>query len=73
MELFNSPQQGNMSDEMNLWCWVQGDELDRVFPVSIKHSATIGHLKKAIRAEKPSFEHIPADSLKLFKVSEWYR
>ncbi|KAF8230935.1 hypothetical protein L208DRAFT_1399780 [Tricholoma matsutake] len=50
-----------MSDEINLWCWVQGDELYRVFPVSIKHT------------EKPSFERIPADSLKLFKVGEWYR
>jgi hypothetical protein len=48
MEVLNSPQQGNMSNEMNLWCWVQGDELDQVFPVSIKHSASIGHLKKAI-------------------------
>ncbi|KAF8229807.1 hypothetical protein L208DRAFT_150294 [Tricholoma matsutake] len=57
-----------MSDEMNLWCWVQGDELDRVFPVSINHSASIDDLKKAIRAKKPSFEHIPADSLKLLKL-----
>jgi hypothetical protein len=47
-----------------------GDEIDRVFLVSIKHSATIGHLKEAIRAKKPPFKHIPADSLKLFKVGE---
>ncbi|KAF8222577.1 hypothetical protein L208DRAFT_1413179, partial [Tricholoma matsutake] len=33
----------------------------------IKHSASIDDLKEAIRAKKPSFERIAADSLTLFK------
>ncbi|KAM6504274.1 hypothetical protein JOM56_001217 [Amanita muscaria] len=55
------------SDEIKLWCWVLGDERYRVFRVSIKRSATINGLKKAIQGRKPSFKDIAADSIELFK------
>jgi len=57
-----------MSDEIKLLCWVQGDSVDRGFVVRIKPSNTISDLRKAIKAEKPSFQKIDADSLRLWKV-----
>ena len=68
-------RQGVSSDAMpdsllNLNCWVHGDELQNVFPVKIARDETVGALKKAIKEEKkPLFDHIPADSLELWKVS----
>ena len=59
-----------MSEEITLFCWVQGDELDRIFPVDIKLSASVGHLKKAIQEQKKSFRDITPDSLNLWKVAE---
>jgi hypothetical protein len=55
-----------MSDEIKLLCWVQGDRVDRGFVVRIKPSNTIADLKEAIRAGKPSFQQIDADSLQLW-------
>ena len=57
-----------MSNEIELWCWVKGDELRRVFPVKIDRSAAVAHLKKAIHAEDPSFKDIGPKSLDLWKV-----
>src|ERR1700720_5055208 len=55
---------------LNLNCWVHGDEPQNVFPVKIARDETVGALKKAIKEEKkPLFDHIPADSLELWKVS----
>jgi Crinkler effector protein N-terminal domain len=56
-----------MSDKVRLWCWVQDDEHRRVFPVEIERRADIFYLKAAIKAKKPSFRHIAADSLELFQ------
>ena len=58
------------SNEISLWCWVLGDPVRHIFNVSIKRSATIHRLKKAIQGEKPSLKDISADSLKLYKVGE---
>ena len=60
----------DMSDLYNikLWCWVLGDKPDRVFSVSIEHSADIEYLKKTIQKQKSSFEDITADALHLYKV-----
>ena len=62
----------SMSGKIKLWCWVQGDELDRVFQVQIELSDPIYSLKEAIRAKKPSFEPIATDGLILWKVGESY-
>ena len=59
----------HMSDEVELWCWVQGDGLDRVFSVRVERSATVRRLKEKIREKKPSFEKVAADSLELWKVA----
>lgn len=61
-----------MSSEIELWCWVQGDELKRVFLAKIKQSDTITHLKEVIHAKKPSFKHIDPEALDLWKVREQY-
>ena len=59
------------SDEIiMLWCWVLGDPPSRVFSVSVKLSAPIHHLKKAIQAQKPSFKDIAPDALEVYKVGE---
>jgi hypothetical protein len=61
-----------MSDRFRLWCLVQGDERNRVFSIHVQPNDTVSDLKKAILAKKP-FEHIKANDLKLWKVSEWCR
>ena len=52
-----------MLDEIKLLCWVQGDSLDHGFVIRITPSNTIADLKRAIRAEKPSFQQIDPGSL----------
>jgi len=54
----------DMSDMLNLNCWVLGDDPQRVFPVEIAKAKTVGALKKAIK-EDPSNE---AKYLDLWKV-----
>ena len=47
-----------------------GDDPSHIFPVKIERTESIGVLKKAIKDEKwPAFDHIPADTLVLWKVS----
>jgi hypothetical protein len=50
---------------------VLGDnDRSRVFPVEIANNKTIGALKDAIKEKKkPAFDHVPADTLDLWKVS----
>lgn len=63
----------NMSDMLNLNCWVLGDDPQRVFPVKIASSETVGGLKDAIKDKmKPEFDHAAANSLILWKVSMGY-
>ena len=59
------------SDEIKLWCWVLGDDFQRVFPVIIKRSADIDDLKEAIIQRKLSFKDISPDTMDLYKVGEW--
>ena len=58
------------SDEIRLWCWVLGDEYQRVFSVIIKRSARIEDLQTAIQKRKPSFKDVNADTIDLYKVGE---
>ena len=58
------------SDEIRLWCWVLGDEYQRVFSVIIKRSARIEDLQTAIQQRKPSFKDVNADTIELYKVGE---
>jgi uncharacterized protein YbdZ (MbtH family) len=52
---------------ITLFCLVQG--APTAFPVDIDSSLTVGHLKKAIKAEKANdFANIDADRLRLWKV-----
>ena len=59
-----------MSSTLNLNCLVLGDDASRVFPVEIANSKTVGDLRDAIKDKKrPAFDHVPADTLVLWKVS----
>ena len=59
-----------MSPLVNLNCRVQGDDIDRIFPVEIAPTKTVGALKKLIKEEnKHSFPNIDAKLLVLWKVS----
>jgi hypothetical protein len=61
----------NMSDMLNLNCWLLGDDPRRVIPVEIAKTKTVGGLKKAIKGEKMhAFDGIDADLLDLWKVRE---
>jgi hypothetical protein len=60
----------DMSDMLNVNCWILGCDPRRVFSVEIAKTKTVDVLKKAIKQEKgPVFNDIPADSLDLWKVS----
>ena len=47
-----------------------GDDASHIFLVEIVNSKTVGDLRKLIKEEKrPTFDHIPVDTLVLWKVS----
>jgi hypothetical protein len=58
------------SDEIKLWCWIQGDKRYQIFDVKVELSDDVTDLKKSIQAWKPSFKDITVDSLKLYKVND---
>ena len=59
-----------MSGQLCLNCWIVNDGTGSIFPVDIAGTKTVGHLKKAIKAEKPvAFQHVDPDALVLWKVS----
>ena len=68
---YTSLASNDMSDMLNLNCWVLGDDPQRVFSVKIAKSETVDALKKAIM-EDPSnegdFDGIGAKYLDLWKV-----
>lgn len=61
-----------MTDKLELLCWVQGSEIDRVFPVRVSLSAKVMHLRDEIYQKKPSFYRIDPDALELWKVGKLY-
>lgn len=49
---------------------VDGQSLSKAFSVRVSSASTVDDLKKLIKAAKaPSFDHIPADELRLVSVS----
>ena len=47
-----------------------GDDASHIFSVEIQKSKTVSTLKDAIKDKKrPAFDHVPADTLVLWKVS----
>jgi hypothetical protein len=59
-----------MANTITLQCWVQGDDSDRVFPVEIEPTKTVGTLKEVIKDKKQhSFQNVDADALDLWNVS----
>jgi hypothetical protein len=63
----------NMSDMLNLNCWLLGDDPRRVFSVKIAKSETVDDLKKAIKEDssrKNYFNDVDAADLDLWKVRD---
>ena len=60
---------------LDLNCIVLSDDPSHVFPVKIARTESISTLKKMIKEEKkPAFDHVPTDTLSLWKVSAcWLR
>ena len=59
-----------MSDPLEFYCWILGDDPRRVFLVNIPSSKTVGHLQKAIKNDKMNvFGKRDANLLELWKVS----
>jgi len=59
-----------MSRTLELNCLVQGDDLRHIFQIEIASTKAVSALKKRIWIEKkPTFDHVPADTLVLWKVS----
>ncbi|KAF9984581.1 hypothetical protein BGZ65_000110 [Modicella reniformis] len=58
-----------MVNKLRIWCVVDGESAS--FPVdNFPADGTVGHLKKAIKEEKPNdFANVDADKLTLWKVS----
>jgi hypothetical protein len=60
-----------MAESILLNCSILGPDVERVFPVEILLSKTVANLKAAIKQEKqPELDHIAADKLDIWKVSE---
>ena len=56
---------------IELNCWVFGGDSSPVFLVKIAATESVGTLKEAIKdKKKPAFDHLTADSLDLWKVSD---
>ena len=63
-----------MPATLKLFCQVQGDEHDLAFEVEIDSSKSVYALKEVIKPKMgPDFNHVPARSLALWKVSSFYR
>ena len=59
-----------MSDSLEFYCWILGDDPHRAFPVKIASSETVGSLQKAIKIEKKNvFGDLDANLLDLWKAS----
>ena len=59
-----------MATLLQLNCWVLDEDSNRIFPVEIDRDKNVGGLKEAIKEKKfPAFDHITADSLKVWNVS----
>ena len=59
-----------MTRFLKLNCLVLGQDRNNIFEVSLGRTQSLAALKVAIRREnKPAFDHVPADSLVLWKVS----
>jgi hypothetical protein len=59
-----------MSDPLEFYCWILGDDPHRAFPVKVASSETVGHLQKAIKNEKNNvFGDLDANFIDLWKAS----
>ena len=55
---------------LNLFCYVRGNDSFSTFKVDINEDKTVDDLRDAIKEKKkPSFDNIPAGSLRLWKAS----
>ena len=60
----------NPTQLLSLNCFVLGDDVENVFTVEVDKTKNVSILKKLIKEEKsPIFNHIPANSLVLWKSS----
>ncbi|KAF8983493.1 hypothetical protein BGZ52_000849 [Haplosporangium bisporale] len=58
------------TEQLQLFGIVDGQSLSKAFSVRVSSAGTVDDLKKLIKAAKaPSFDHIPADELRLVSVS----
>jgi hypothetical protein len=59
--------------ELCLFCWVQGDNPQQTFKLSIPANEHVSDLRKAIRKEKQNaFRGVDADTLMLWKVNAFH-
>jgi hypothetical protein len=59
--------------ELCLFCWVQGDNPQQTFKLSIPANEHVSDLRKAIRKEKHNaFRGVDADTLMLWKVNAFH-
>jgi hypothetical protein len=59
-----------MSSKIELYCWVLGNELNKISPVQIEKTLTITHLRTAIKEEKENtLRGHDSDTLALWKFS----
>jgi hypothetical protein len=64
------PDCDTLSPELQLNCWLVGDDASQIFPVKITKTETVGTLRKAIKEEKKiAFQYVDPDSLRLWPVS----
>lgn len=61
------------SGEIELFCFIIGDEPNNIFPIQIERDRTIGNMKAKIKDEnKHVLQGIDAKSLVLWMVSDFH-
>jgi hypothetical protein len=62
------------SEDIELFCYIIGDEPSNVFPIQIKRDRSIGNLKaKIMYKSKHTLQNIDAKALVLWEVSDMQR
>jgi hypothetical protein len=62
------------SEDIELFCYIIGDEPSNVFPIQIERDRSIGNLKAKIMYEnKHTLQNIDAKALVLWEVSDMQR
>ena len=59
-----------MANKVSFNCSILGPTVGRVFSVEVLQSITVSQLKDAVKNNRPRLDHIDADELDIYMVSD---